>query len=107
MRLTQSLAAWGEEAFAATLKAELEALSPETLGLQKAANWPLQMDAPVTVSVMDARADDVAIQAKVGVFFTETIAGCNCADEPMERPAYAELGLVIDRNTAEVTLTLL
>lgn len=107
MKLEKSLAAWGGEAFAVTLKAELEAISPEALGLQKAANWPLQLDAPVTVSVMDVQADAVSLHARVGVFFTETIAGCNCADAPMERPAYAELGIAVDRNTAEMTITLL
>ncbi len=107
MKLEKSLAAWGGEAFTALLKAELEGLSAEALGLQQAANWPLQLDAPVTVSVMDVHADRVALHARVGVFFTETMAGCNCADEPMERPVYAELGIVIERSTAEATTTLL
>ncbi len=107
MRLERSLAAWGVEAFAVTLKAELEAISPEALGLQKAANWPLQLDAPVTVSVMEVQADAVSLHARVGVFFTETIAGCNCADAPMERPAYTEMDIAIDRITAEMTMTLL
>ncbi|MBM4189534.1 MAG: glucosamine--fructose-6-phosphate aminotransferase [Betaproteobacteria bacterium] len=107
MKLEKSLAAWGSETFAATLKAELEAFSPDRLGLQKAANWPLQLDAPVTVSVMDVQGNAAQLYAQVGVFFTETIAGCNCADAPMERPAYAELGVAIDGKTAEMTLTLL
>ncbi len=107
MKLERALAAWGSEAFAATLKAELEAISPEVLGLQKAANWALKIDAPVTVRVMSVQADAVALQARVGVFFTETIAGCNCADAPMEQPVYAELGIGIDLITAEMTVTLL
>lgn len=107
MKLERARATWGSEAFAATLKAELEAISPEALGLQKAANWPLQLDAAVTVSVMAVQTDAGVPHARVGVFFTETIAGCNCADAPMQRPAYAELDIAIDPNTAEMTLTLL
>ncbi len=107
MKLERALAAWGSEAFAITLKAELEAISPEALGLQKAANWPLQLDAAVTVSVMVAQAAAGMLHARVGVFFTETIAGCNCADAPMMRPAYAELDIAIDPDTAEATIRLL
>lgn len=99
--------AWGGDRFSVTLKAELEALSPALLGLQQAANWPLQLDAPVTVNVMVATADEAALHARVGVFFTETMAGCNCADAPMERPAYTEMEIAIDRNTAEMKITLL
>lgn len=94
LKLQKSLAAWGTEAFAATFKAELEAIPPADLGLQQAANWPLQCDAPVEVSLLTAEADASAVHARVGVFFTETIAGCACGDAPMQRQSYADLAIV-------------
>jgi hypothetical protein len=106
MRLPQSLATWGTAGFAAVFKAELEAIPAAALGLQQAADWPLQNEVPVQVSLLSAKTEGFVIQMCVGVFFTETIAGCACGDAPLERQAYAELDVFIDCATAAATVEL-
>lgn len=101
MKLEKSLAAWGGSAFAATLKAELETLPPGEIPLQKAANWAVDHAAPILVSVLGVQASEAAITARLGIFFTETIAGCACGDAPMRQSAYADFEVTMDRATAE------
>jgi len=50
------------------------------------------------------------IHAKLGIFYTGIIAGCNCADDPTpveEQNEYCEVQLDIDKMTGETTVALL
>ncbi len=103
LRLPDSLTAWDSPAFQATLKRELET---------QAALLPLQQELTsssvvsgdrIEVMVISAEADARSIQARVGVFFSGIVAGCNCADDPTPvepQNEYCELLVSIDRATA-------
>lgn len=101
-RLPEALKAWNTDAFAATLKAELEALPAGALPLQQAVSQGGYVDdSAVTVTVITSGKDWEAITAKVGVFFTEVVASCGCGEEPMPVPAYCVLRVRIGSATGE------
>ncbi|MCB1735290.1 MAG: hypothetical protein H6981_08215 [Gammaproteobacteria bacterium] len=108
--LIKTLAAIGEAGFQQTLKAELEALSDGELPLQAGLMHSSHVgSAPpqVTVLAFDAQARPIA--ARVGVFYTGVIAGCNCADDPTpvdEQNEYCELEVLIDADTGAATIRL-
>jgi hypothetical protein len=108
--LPVSLAAWGTPAFAAALKRELEALPPGSLPLQQGlAATSFALDEGIQVMVLAAGEAEGAIAARVGVFFSGIVAGCNCADDPTPvepQGEYCELLLAIDLGTAAATVTL-
>lgn len=102
------LRAWNTDAFAATLKSELEGLPPGTLPLLKGTSrGGLPDDRKITVMLLSTADAQDSIQARVGIFFTEIMAGCSCGDEPMSLQAYCELRVSIDKTTAEAEFTLL
>lgn len=102
MRLPDSARAWGTADFAAVFKHELAAHADE-LPLQQALSGASAVaDAAVTVVLLDARADEAIIHAKVGIFFAGILAGCSCADDPTPlepQTEYCELRVVIERST--------
>lgn len=92
---------WGDDSFARTLKRELESLPPGTLPLQAGvARGGLPDDTALTATVLRTRDAGHSVQADVGIFFTEIVAGCSCGDEPVELNAYCELRVGIDKQTA-------
>lgn len=98
--LSASLDAWGTDAFAATLKRQIEALPPGTLPLDRAtAHGGRVSDAPLVATVIRAADAGSHLEARVGVFFAEVIAGCSCGDEPFDQPGYCELEVCIDKAT--------
>ena len=99
--LPDSLHAWGPEAFAATLKREIEALPPGALPLDWATAHGGRVDDGAVVATVTAAADaGTHLEARVGVFFSEVIAGCSCGDEPFSQPGYCEIEVRIDKATA-------
>lgn len=108
MRLPDSVRTWGSTDFAATLKRELASHTDE-LPLQQALSGTSAVaDEPVTVVLLDARADETQIQVKVGVFFAGILAGCSCADDPTpveSQTEYCELRLTIERATGDASLS--
>ncbi len=102
------LRAWGTDAFAATLKRELEALPPGTLPLDRAtAHGGRVSDVPLVATVIGAADAGAHLESRVGVFFAETIAGCSCGDEPFDQPGYCELEVRIDKATGATVFTLI
>lgn len=96
-----SLREWGGDNFAPVLKQEVEALPSGTLPLQAAVTQGgLADDAGLTAMVLKAGDAGGFVEAVVGIFFTEIVAGCNCGDEPMAVNAYCELQIDIDKQTA-------
>ena len=82
------------------LKHELENLPAGTLPLEKGTNrGGFVDDSDISVTVISVKQDKNSIQAKVGVFFTEIIAGCGCGDDPMPENTYCEMLISIDRTT--------
>jgi hypothetical protein len=109
MHLPATLASWGTPEFPATLKRELASHADE-LPLQEALTGTSAVaNEAVTVVLLDTRADDTQIHAKVGIFFGGILAGCSCADDPTPvepQTEYCELRLAIDRNSAETVVRL-
>jgi hypothetical protein len=110
-QLSASLAAWGTEAFADTLCAEIHHLGASQLPLQDGLrHGSYALDEIQGAMLLRAEETPRTIQATVGVFYAGIIAGCNCADDPTPVEAqeeYCEIRLVIDRAdaTTHVTLT--
>lgn len=105
--LRESLAAWGTDEFSTVLKRELQRLGAGALPLQKAlVRSSVVAGDDIEVMVIGASGDPDAIRARVGVFFSGIVAGCNCADDPTPVEAqneYCEMLVTIDRQTAEAT----
>ena len=62
------------------------------------------------IMILSITDDKSTIQAKVGIFFTSIISGCQCSDDPTpinEENEYCELMLNINKNTSTSTITLL
>jgi len=110
IRLIQSLNAWGSAEFAGTLKRELEQLAADQLPLQQGlARGSHVAEAPFKVMIIGVVEEADVLRARVGVLYSGIIAGCSCADDPTPvdtHSEYCELRLVIDRRTAEATVTL-
>lgn len=103
-----SLREWGGDNFARVLKQEIEALPLGTLPLQAGvAQGGIADDAGLTAMVLRTRDAGNAVEAVVGIFFTEIVAGCSCGDEPMALNAYCELQVTIDKHSARVGAELL
>lgn len=101
-RLILSLRAWSSDAFARTLKDEIESLGAGALPLDRTTTHGGRADdGPITATVLRASDDGDAIQAEVGIFFGEILAGCSCGDEAQILNAYGELRVSIDKATAE------
>lgn len=108
IQLSDSPRAWGTDAFASTLKREVEALPPGALPLDRAtAHGGRVDDGPVVVTVIGAIDAGSHLEARVGVFFAEVIAGCSCGDDPFDQPGYCELAGRIDKATGITVFTLI
>lgn len=106
-RLINSLKNWGSEHFKRALKQELEALPDGVLPLDQATCQGGKADASnIAALVNSATENDTKILVKVGIFFNEIIAGCNCGDDPKADNTYCELLISIDKTTAETDFSL-
>lgn len=109
LRLPDSCSAWGTAAFAAVLRAELEAAGAAALPLQQGLTRSSQAtDDAIQVMVIEAHGGAGSIRARVGVFYAGVTAGCQCADDPTPvapQAEYCELCLEIDRASAAAIVT--
>lgn len=117
LQLPRSLAAWDTPDFGATLKQEIEAAGAAALPLQQALSFSsYALDGAVSVMILGvgdmespAGVTPATIDARIGVFFSGIVAGCNCADDPTPvepQNEYCELELAIDKTTAETAIRL-
>lgn len=108
LTLTKSLNLWGTEEFSKTLKEELENLNSGVLPLQMATTQGgLVDDSNLSALINQFSDNDTSIQIKVGIFFNEIVAGCNCDDDPASDNTYCELLVSIDKMSAETTFSLI
>ena len=90
------------------LKNELKTLKPGDLPLQMATQQGgLIDDKRLEPTVLGVSESQDAIMARVGIFFTEIVAGCNCGDDPMPVNSYCELEVRIDKHSAEAKFRLI
>jgi hypothetical protein len=100
--LPNSLRDWNSARFTDTLKQEIENLPTGTLPLtQGLIQGGVPDDSNITVTVLSMQDNHESILSQVGIFFTEILAGCNCADDPMSMNGYCEIRVGIDKVTAE------
>lgn len=105
-RLTRSRDHWQSERFASTLKNEIEKLPPGALPLHEATTQGGHVDdSNIAATILSVSDHGRLIHARVGIFFSEIVGGCNCGDDPVSANAYCELHLAIDKDTAETGLT--
>lgn len=108
--LSESLSAWGTDAFSTILKKELCSINSNLLPLQQGltqSNYALGEN--LSARVLNVESDNSYIRVKAGLFYTGVISGCSCADDPTpidEINEYCEVLLCINKKTAETTVTL-
>jgi hypothetical protein len=101
-KLTNALNTWGTESFSKTLKQEIEALPSGILPLELATTQGgLVDDSNIAALINQSTETQTSIEIKVGIFFNEIIAGCNCNDDPVKENTYCELMVAINKATAE------
>ena len=109
--LSETLATWSTPEREATLKRALEGLDAACLPLQQALARGSQVTAePFQVMVLTTAGGEDGLRARVGVFFTSLIGGCQCADDPTPLeplPEYAQIEVTIQRETGMAHLRLL
>ena len=107
-KFTTSLRDWNTAIFPQTLKHELEHLPAGTLPLDKGVvQGGMVDDSNITATILSTAENATAIQAKVGIFFTEIVINCGCGEDPMPTNAYCEIRLSIDKTTAETDLDII
>ena len=110
LQLTKTLKAWGTPTCKDTLKAEIEALDAEQLPLQQGlAQSSYVSDEPFRAMVISVGEQDGRPQAKLGIFYSGVIAGCNCADDPTPvdtTPEYCVIEVDIDQASGEASVSL-
>lgn len=76
----------------------VDALPSETCcsrgGIIDASDWSL--------SALRIDRSDAAISARLGLFFTELVGGCNCDDDPARFSDYRVLALAIDTPSGDL-----
>ena len=108
--LIKSLKSWNTSEFNVTLKKEIIQLNTSELPLQQAlAQSSYVSESDFSVTILNTTEIENDIVAKVGIFFTGIIAGSCCSDDPTpvgELQEYCELEFLINKETAEATITL-
>lgn len=105
LKFPDALHDWTSKSFRQTLKSEIEKLKSGTLPLEKGiTQGGLVDDSNITATILSTSDNPSMINAKVGVFFTEIVGGCNCNDDPIEINAYCEIIITIDKITTEAKI---
>jgi hypothetical protein len=102
LKLRDALQKYRSGSFDKALKCELESLPSGSLPLEKCtSHCGVVDDSNISVTVINTQQRKSCIQAKIGVFFTEIVAGCVCGDDPTPENAYCEMLIRIDHATGE------
>ena len=108
LRLRQCIGLEETRAFERCLIAALRSLPPGSLPLQACCEQGgVADDRGISVSVLDMQHGHERIRARVGVFFTEVIGGCNCHDDPLESNRYCVLEIAIVRPHGDAEIIVL
>jgi len=111
IELQDSLAAWGSDHFAETLKQELRQLDASLLPLHQAMTQGSHVsDTMIEPVIFHRHAGDGLLKVKVGIFYSSVIAGSCCADDPSpmcEENEYCEVMLLIKQDSGDTVVELL
>jgi len=109
LKLNPSLHAWNTDAFTDVFKKEVGSLGCDELPLQQGLSHSSYANSDnLSVSVLNVEDDEEFIFVKAGLFYTGTIAGCNCADDPSpvdEINEYCEFMFRINKQTGDTTVS--
>ena len=106
--LANTLQEWPHGSWKSALKRQIESLPSGSLPLENAlTRCGIVDDNDVSVIVINASQNSAGIQARVGVFFTEIVAGCVCGEDPSAENAYCEILVHIDKITGTADFTLI
>lgn len=84
----------------------LQALPPASLPLGASCRQAGMVDdSDLAFSILTLDASAGRIKARVGVFFSEVVGGCNCNDDPVAFSAYGVLRVAIDRGTGVTAIS--
>ncbi|MHB1351678.1 MAG: hypothetical protein ACYC5S_05500 [Thiobacillus sp.] len=100
--LPSAISAWNTDAFAATLKQEIEALGAAALGLDQCLTGFGNIDEAITVIVLGMDGQGEIIETRIIILFTvtETIYRCpDCSGDDVVQGA-CEMTVRIDRSDA-------
>ena len=99
---SQALASWPSQTFNDTIKSALLSLPGKNLPLDQFTNLTGFIDdKSIGYSILSSMETESHLQVKIGVFFKELLAGCNCSEDPQPIDSYAELLLLINKQTAD------
>lgn len=111
IKLEKSLEAWNTPEFEAVFKAEVRNLDVGLLPLQAALSRSSHVsETAIDPLVLLTSETNAVIRIKTGIVYAGIIAGSCCADDPTpvcEQTEYCVLLFDINKNTAEVSITLL
>lgn len=91
--------------FAMHLVALLKTLDPSDLPLAAGCTQGGQIDAEgIQFSVMGHERQAGGATARVGVFFTEVVGGCNCHDDPVRSNAYLVIEIALEGHKGQMDI---
>ena len=103
-KFSKALHAWASPLFNKILKQEIIDLDAGILPLAQATTQAGFVDeTDIDCTIIKSSENKQSIMIHVAVFFSETVINCGCGDEPMTINAYAEIRLILDKQTATVT----
>lgn len=108
--LPDTIAAITSDEFNQVLTRELIGLGLKSLPLQAGlSQGSVALDDDLSVIIMNREDLGEDLKIRAGLFYTSTIAGCNCADDPSpidKLNEYCEVTLMLNKTTAECRITL-
>jgi len=91
IKLPKSLNSWNTDSFAEVFKNEISVMGDSILPLQEALSQGSYANySKLKIIVLKTSETAENIKIKAGIFYTSTIAGCSCADDPAPDPELSE-----------------
>jgi len=108
--LPQSVEACNKDTFSDTFKNEILTLDATLLPLQQGLRYSsMAITDSLSISILNIKLNETDITVKAGLFYTGTIAGCNCSDDPSVSDVnneYCEVTFSINKDDAHTTVAI-
>lgn len=103
--LADLLCRWESPEFESRLRDILEKESVNVLGIERATTHGGRVaHEDVSISILALAEAGGAREVRIGVFFTEAVGGCNCADDPFMVNGYCERRVVLDLSSGTLRI---
>jgi hypothetical protein len=108
VRLRSRPGDWGPAGRSEALKREILALPSDSLPLQLAVtHGGVVLGGVEDATVLSIEPQGTSLTARVGIFFTETVGGCSCGEDPFTADGYCELCIRMDEGSVEAEIRLI